>query len=68
VAKKVFNIDANEGDANWTKQTWDLPFEPDSPEQASWSAAQGITEEEFRKGPLIGWEPTGARSSWRRKK
>lgn len=51
MAKKVFNIDANEDDANWVKQTWDLPFEPDSLEQAAWCRAQGITEEEFRKGP-----------------
>jgi hypothetical protein len=38
--------------ADWTKQTWDLPFKPDSPEQAEWCRKSGISEGQFRKLPV----------------
>lgn len=38
--------------ADWTKQTWDLPFEPDSPEQAAYCEALGISEDAFRRLPV----------------
>jgi len=44
--------DADLDNADWAKQSWDLPFEPDSPEQAAWCAAHGFTETDFRKLPV----------------
>jgi len=47
----MLNIDANLENADWTKQTWDLPA-IDSQEFKDLLKSWGITMEDFKKLPV----------------
>lgn len=45
------DMDALLDNADWTKQTWDLPFAYGSDEFRDWLKAQGMTLAEFKRLP-----------------
>ena len=48
---EILNIDANIENADWTKQTWDLP-KYKSKEFMDWLKSSGMTLEHFRTLPV----------------
>jgi len=48
----VLNLDADLIFSDWTKQTWDLPFEYGSEEFYEWLEGNGMTLAEFKKLPV----------------
>jgi len=48
---EILNIDANIENADWTKQTWDLP-KYKSKEFMDWLKSSGMTLTQFRKLPV----------------
>ena len=51
---KLYNIDQNLNDADWTKKTWDLP-EYGLKEFEEFLKSSGQTLESFKKLPVYKW-------------
>ena len=49
--EEILNIDADLSNADWTKQSWDLP-EYKSKEFMDWLKFSGMTLEQFKKLPV----------------
>ncbi len=52
--EQIYNIDSNLNDADWTKQSWDLP-EYGSKEFNNFLKESGMTLEKFKKLPVYKW-------------